>query len=253
MSTTAEQERTALAVRGDDAVASQGANVFASRGGFNEAVPMAKTLATSSLVPGEYRNNPANCLIAMELAFRTRASVLQVMQHLHVIQGRPSWSAAFLIACVNSSGRFTPIRYDFQGEGEKTACRAYATEKATGEVLYGTWITWAMVKAEGWNKKQGSKWLSMPDQMFCYRAAAFWVRAYAPEISLGMHVSDEVEDYAAPRGPTTGAQELNAAIRAHQGPSALPTSAATEDEPVKCADCGGVGSHTFDCKHFADE
>jgi hypothetical protein len=51
-----------------------------------------------------------------------------------------------------------------------------------------------MVDAEGWSKKTGSKWLTMPEQMFMYRAAAFWSRVFAPEISLGMHTSDEVED-----------------------------------------------------------
>ena len=31
----------------------------------------------------------------------------------------------------------------------------------------------------------------MPEQMFMYRAAAFWQRIYAPELSLGMQTIDE--------------------------------------------------------------
>jgi hypothetical protein len=34
----------------------------------------------------------------------------------------------------------------------------------------------------------------MPDQMFVYRAAAFWQRAYAPEISMGLNTTEELAD-----------------------------------------------------------
>jgi hypothetical protein len=51
-----------------------------------------------------------------------------------------------------------------------------------------------MAKAEGWSTKPGSKWLTMGDQMHMYRAAAFWTRVYAPELSLGMQTEDEVRD-----------------------------------------------------------
>jgi hypothetical protein len=52
----------------------------------------------------------------------------------------------------------------------------------------------AMAKAEGWYTKNGSKWKTMPEQMLQYRAAAFWTRAYAPEIALGMHTAEEIHD-----------------------------------------------------------
>jgi len=34
----------------------------------------------------------------------------------------------------------------------------------------------------------------MPDQMLRYRSAAFFVRVYAPELSLGIHTEHEVAD-----------------------------------------------------------
>jgi hypothetical protein len=51
-----------------------------------------------------------------------------------------------------------------------------------------------MAKAEGWYSKNGSKWQTMPDQMLRYRAASFFVRSYAPELSLGIHTEHEVAD-----------------------------------------------------------
>jgi hypothetical protein len=51
-----------------------------------------------------------------------------------------------------------------------------------------------MAKAEGWLTKTGSKWITMPELMLKYRAAAFFGRLYAPEVLMGMQTSEEVID-----------------------------------------------------------
>lgn len=171
-------------------------SAFASEGAFRVAQRMARALADSTLMPKDYQNNIANCLIAMELANRIGASVLMVAQSLDIIHGRPSWRSQFLIATVNSSGRFTPIRYRWVGEEGKDSwgCRAYARDRESGEECVGAKITIGLAHAEGWTKKNGSKWATMPEQMLMYRAAAFWSRVYAPELSLGMRTTEEVID-----------------------------------------------------------
>lgn len=160
-------------------------------------VRQATALAKSSLVPEAYQGNPANCMIAMEMANRIGASVMAVMQNLHVIHGKPSFSSSFLIACVNTCGRFSPLRFEFDGEGDDYGCTAKATDKASAEECVGIKVTRGMAKAEGWSTKNGSKWKTMESLMLTYRAAAFWTRVYAPELSLGMHTDDEVEDIVA--------------------------------------------------------
>lgn len=233
-----EQESTALVVRELEATGSISA--FASTANYETARRMAIALSNSTIVPEPYRGEKgiANCLIALELAGRTGASVMMVMQNLHVIQGKPSWSAAFLIASVNSCGRFTPLRYEIEGEPSKAGwrCRAYATDKATGDRLDGEWITWEMVAAEGWLSRTGSKWKTMPGQMIRYRAASFWTRTYAPEISLGMHTTDEAEDFTVRSEPSVGARDLNAALQAVDGESSEATPAVNgADKP--CPEC----------------
>lgn len=44
--------------------------------------------------------------------------------------------------------------------------------------------------------KNGSKWRTMPKLMLAYRAAAFFGRLYAPELLLGIHSDDELNDIA---------------------------------------------------------
>lgn len=165
---------------------------FQSRDAWELMQRQAKALQSADLVPTQYKNNMGNCIIALDMAYRMGAAPLMVMQNLYIVQGRPGWSSQFLIATFNKSGRYTGIKYQFNSD--RTACRAWTTEKASGERLEGTEITIAMANSEGWATKSGSKWKTMPEQMLQYRAAAFLIRTIAPEISMGLHTVEEVED-----------------------------------------------------------
>lgn len=169
---------------------------FGTVGGFELLQRQAKLLASSSLVPKEYHGNIANCTIAMNMANRINADPLMVMQNLHVINGRPGWSAQFLIATFNTCGRFSAIRYEWVGQPgtDSWGCKAWAVELATGQKLEGAPVTIEIAKKEGWFSRNGSKWQTMPAQMLMYRAAAWFIRAYAPEIAMGMHTVEEIID-----------------------------------------------------------
>jgi hypothetical protein len=192
---------SALATRDD----SDDLRVF-SLDGFEIAQRMAKSLASSTLVPKIYQGQDglANCLIALELASRLKVSPMVVMQNMVPIYGRPSWSSQFLIGTVNACGRFSPLRYIFDNEDEPTSCYCEAKDLASGEVLRGEKITIAMAKAQGWwsrkDSKTGaetSKWPTMTGQMLRFRAASWWVRVFCPEISLGLGTQEEAIDVEA--------------------------------------------------------
>ncbi|MAX82390.1 MAG: hypothetical protein CL843_19700 [Crocinitomicaceae bacterium] len=170
--------------------------VFGSSASFDLAQRMAKALTTSSLVPKEYKDNMGNALIALELSARVNASPLMVMQNLDIIHGRPSWRSQFIIAAINTCGRFSPLRFRFEGiEGKDDwGCRACAIEKASGEELQGPLVTIKIAKDEGWYSRNGSKWQTLPELMLRYRSAAFFGRLYAPELLMGIQTSEEVID-----------------------------------------------------------
>jgi hypothetical protein len=172
-----------------------GSNLTTSSG-WELAQRVSKALAASTLVPQEYRNNIPNCIIALEIANRLGASPLLVMQNLYIVHGRPGWSSQFLIATFNQCGRFSAMRFEFFGETGKDSwgCRAWAIEKETGEKITGADVTIKTSKDEGWYSKNGSKWKTMPQQMLMYRAASWFVRAYAPELSMGLQTQDELAD-----------------------------------------------------------
>lgn len=172
-------------------------HAFASIEMFENAQRMAMCLCKSTIVPEGYRGDSAvgNCVIALEISNRIGANVLAVMQNLYIVHGKPAWSSQFLISCVNASRRFSPLRYKMTGEKDKDTwgCIAWATDK-TGEVLESPEVTIKMAKDEGWYGKNGSKWKTIPELMLRYRAATFFTRLYAPEITMGIITREEIHD-----------------------------------------------------------
>lgn len=209
--------------------------------GFDQLQRVAKALCSSTLVPVQYRAfverkdygkvvghdpNPAglpNCIVALNMAERMGADPLMVMQNLYVIEGRPSWSSQFIIAAINSCGRFSPLRFAISDPGEPEdvtftatvwkdkqkveeqrkvkvrhqTCKAWVIEKETGERIDGPTVSVQMAIDEGWLTKNGSKWQTMPEMMLRYRAASFFGRLYAPELLMGLYTQEEAEDIAA--------------------------------------------------------
>lgn len=167
---------------------------FSTGEAFEHVQRVAKMLSTSDLVPKEFKGNIQNTIIALELANRIGASPLMVMQNLYIVHGKPSWSSTFIIAAINSSQRFEPLRFEMKGEGADRSCYAWTNIKGKEERIEGPVINMAIAKAEGWLDKSGSKWKTMPELMLRYRAAAFFGRLYAPEIIMGMQTQEEVID-----------------------------------------------------------
>lgn len=210
---------------------------FGNLASFEFTQRVARALAASTLVPEQYRmlvpkgkfgpareqmiENPnaiPNCIIALNMAQRIGADPLMVMQNLYIVEGRPSWSAQFVISAINSCGRFTALKFrvtkgevrtmdytvqvwDDNARAKVTqtkkatfrdmSCVAYTTEKATGEVLESPEITMEMAVLEGWFGRNGSKWQTIPDLMIRYRSASFFGRLNAPEILMGIRTEDE--------------------------------------------------------------
>lgn len=178
-------------------------SVFASSAAFELAQRQAKMLAQSDLVPKRFRGQDkiANCVIALDMARQINTHPLTVMRELYIVHGTPGWSSKFLIATVNTCGRYEPMRYKTGGIGDDMFCVAWTTPKGRpDDVLEGPKVDIRMAKAEGWYDRKSrdgdaaSKWPTMPQLMLMYRAAAFWVRLNAPELSMGMHTSEELQE-----------------------------------------------------------
>lgn len=185
---------------------------------------LAKPLSESNFVPAAYKGNLGDCVIAVEIACRLNVFPLTVMQNLCVVKGTPTWKSKFLIACVNTCGRYTTLDYKVKIDGkvgpvpakvwergadgknhevlrpfaqpdlDNLVCVAVATEKATGKQLVSPPVSLRMAVGEGWYTKDGSKWPTMTELMLRYRAASYWVSTFAPEMAMGFRTVEEQED-----------------------------------------------------------
>ncbi len=147
----------------------------------------------------------ANILVALSISQNLNKDPLVVMQKLYAVNGKTGWEASYLISCFNTCGRFSAINYEQVGvKGTDSAgFIAYATELSTKEKHYGSAVTIAMAVNAGWWDKKGSLWPVITEQMLRYRAAAFFIKATAPEISMGYITIEELKDIQEEESPPT--------------------------------------------------
>lgn len=234
----------------------------------NSVQRIAKMFCASDLVPKIYRIDEvgenkaiANTIIALDMASRLNANPLMIMQNLNIIQGRPSWSSKFLIAMVNTCGKYEQLEYKFENRGkiknipyieyvwengravsknrifseeiDNIVCYAYTKKHGKDEVLQSTEISMEMAIKEGWYTKAGSKWPIMPKQMLIYRASSFWCSIYAPDLSMGIKTIEEnedIEDVQAEVIPNKQVKDLNDSL-SDLKPNTKPK--ADENKPVQ--------------------
>lgn len=203
----------------------------------------AQALSESQLVPAHFRGKPNDCFVALHMASRMGADPVMVLQNLYVVHGTPGWSAKFIIAQANLSGVFKGrIKFKYEGtelpDVSKSSLKvtAYATmNDGTDEVVEAA-ASMEMARLEGWAKN--TKYQGMQRQMLSYRAATLLVRLYAPEVLMGVPVTDEIEDVHAAKGPmpvtaelkSYSPAELNALLKAPAQESVAVT-APVEPEP----------------------
>ncbi|MCE5310467.1 MAG: hypothetical protein LLG20_22750 [Acidobacteriales bacterium] len=237
-------------------------SMFANAELFALVQRQAQLIATSDLIPKQFQGNVANCAIALEMASRLGASPFAVIQNLDVIHGRPSWRSTFLMGMINACGRFTPLQFKVEETGKPrtveleierwegpqgarkkttvkrpwtytpTTCIAYARYKATGEEVTGPPVSYDMALEEGWVAKDGSKWLTeLRELMLRYRAASFFAKVHASDLTLGMQTAEEAHDIT-PMRDVTPREEAATPPAPKGNPYADPAPAA-EAAPVE--------------------
>ena len=169
-------------------------NPYTDNAAFNDLFKKAQYLAKSDLVPDNYKNKPANCMIALDTANKLGVSPYFVMEQLTIVRGRRSWSGQACGSIINHYPKFKDVELVYVGKEGEDSWGAYVTavRKDNGKTIKGTTVTIKMAKAEGWTSNQ--KWVSMPEQMLAYRAYAFFARVYCADALNGFMVEGEPED-----------------------------------------------------------
>jgi hypothetical protein len=161
---------------------------------FGQLMKLAEIFSKSKMVPAHFQGQPQNCFVALQMAYRMELDPMVALQNIYVVSGKPGLSSQLIISLINRSGKLkSPLKFRVEGKGETLAVTAYGLLQDGDEVSFT--VPWSMVKAENWDKNP--KYKSMPEVMMRYRAAAFLARFTFPEVIIGMHSVEEIEDVAA--------------------------------------------------------
>lgn len=230
----------------------------------NQLWQVALKFSASTLVPKHYQGQPENCFISLQMATRMGVDPMMLMQNTYIVHGKPGFYGQFVSALVNASGLFIDdLQYEVQGDNphkQNYRVRAFAERKSTGKVLHGPWIDWPMVKGEGWNKDKGdqkSKWNTLPELMFLYRAATFFARTQCSQVLMGMQTAEEImdADFSATTTPAARGEALIDRLKGKEpAPLAIdgtPPPVSDKAPPEKCPHCDGpiIGGETDKCPH----
>jgi hypothetical protein len=163
---------------------------------FETTQRMAKLLAVSQIAPQSYRNNVADCVVAIDMANRMGLSPIVVMQNSQIVHGNFSWKGTACKAMIDNCERYIKTRYVEIGEKGKDNYGVYleAIDK-DGDVIKGVPVTIKMAKDEGWWQRN-PKWQNMTDLMLKYRASAFFMRTECASLAMGFLTTEEQIDIA---------------------------------------------------------
>ena len=200
-----DSEKFELMKADERAVALQNEDsIFLNVARFEQMQRVSAMLAKSDFVPDRFKGSIGNCMIALDMASLMGMNPIMLMRCMYVVNGQPGFEAKFISALINNSARFAePIDYEWKGQKGQAiwGCRAFGTLKKTGKNIYGPWVDWEMVRANRWDqpkgqgpKQQVSKWVTMPEVMFLYRAVTLFGRTHCSDLLMGMKTVDELQD-----------------------------------------------------------
>lgn len=156
-----------------------------------EAFSLAKMLAESDLVPKDFKNKPQNVLVCMMWSHTLGIPVVQGLQYIAVVNGRPSMYGDGLLAVCMSSGKLESI--DEEIKDVNGSLVATCTVKRRGMNARTSVFSQEDAKKAGLWSKSGP-WSQYPKRMLQMRARGFALRDVFPDVLSGISSAEEQRD-----------------------------------------------------------
>lgn len=173
-------------------------------GGLAEKMQYAKALAVADLLPGNFKKQPANVLWAVEYAEALRLPTIAAITGVHVMDGKPTPSAALMSALVRRAGHRLRLAHDpDRRHGIHGMAWCEITRSDDPDYVFRTeWTVERAVDAELceikngkiWHRTKNGKtgnWQKYPVAMMKARALAECARDACEEALMGMHYTAE--------------------------------------------------------------
>jgi len=154
-----------------------------------EAMEVAQMLASSALVPKDYKNKPGDTLVAMMMGTEIGLNAIQSLQNIAVINGRPSIWGDAMLALVQKSAVYGSIKESVDTSTMTATC--IVTRKGS-EPHTVTYSQQDAAQAGLWDKQ--GPWKQHPKRMLQMRARGFALRDQFSDVLLGLIAAEEAID-----------------------------------------------------------
>lgn len=141
---------------------------------------------------------PSEVMMAVQMGAELGFSLMQSLQVIHVIEGRPSLSVEAQAAKVEADGVLEPgtkVYHRFEGEGENLACIAWSTPRG-GERIESEPVYLHEFK----HLRNRDNWKNYPKRMLKARAVGWHVRDYYAASVRNLPTAEEMRDLRSMRG-----------------------------------------------------
>ena len=206
----------------------------------DERLRYAENLAKASLLPDDYKRQPANVLLALESGYALNVAPMVAIQEIHVIKGKPSPSAQLQAALVRRAGHKLRVG----GDAKHAWCEIVRADDP--EFTFRT--DWDLDRARAAGLLSNQMWTKYPANMLKARAISECARDACPDVIVGFgytpeELGDETDDAGAttttvhrasatPAAPVDGDAHIEDAVVVEDSPEWVPfiASATSRDE-----------------------
>lgn len=155
-----------------------------------EAMKYAELIANSTLVPTDYRKQPGNVLIAIQMGREIGLKPLQALQHIAVINGRPCVWGDAVPGLIQGSGKLEDCREDFDEKAMTATCSM--KRKGQPTLIVRSFSMDDAKKAGLWSK--AGTWQTYPKRMLQMRARGWCARDGFADVLKGLSIAEEQMD-----------------------------------------------------------
>lgn len=157
-----------------------------------EAMELAKTLASSQLIPKAFQQRPGDVFVAMMWSHSLGIPIVQGLQGIAVINGKPSLYGDALLAVCMGSGQMADIEETVTGNADNLTATCKVTRRGKPTPVVSTFSI-ADARAAGLLGKPGP-WKQYTSRMLKMRARAFALRDAFPDVLSGIASAEEMQD-----------------------------------------------------------
>jgi hypothetical protein len=149
---------------------------------FTEACAMAEFLAKSELIPAAFRGKPADILVAAGMGAALGLSMMQALQSIYVVQGRPALYVAAALGIVRAQGQLESLEVQ-SDESQATA----TVRRVGGETMSATFT---FDQAQRMNLTRNPSWQAQRTWMLETRALGRVLHRLFPDLLRGLGLVD---------------------------------------------------------------